>query len=64
MMTAMKSAQKEMKKQYKTIDINKIERMQDDMADMIEDASEIQVWFKAPAFVSRFYLLYKVFSIM
>lgn len=42
MMTAMKTANKELKKQYKTMDINKIEAMQDDMYDMMDEASEIQ----------------------
>lgn len=31
-----------MKTQYKKINIDKIEKMQDDMADMMEEANEIQ----------------------
>lgn len=42
MMTAMKTANKELKKQYKTMDINKIEAMQDEMYDMMDEAGEIQ----------------------
>ncbi|CAG8814857.1 36797_t:CDS:2 [Gigaspora margarita] len=39
---AMQIANKEMQKQYKKIDINKIESVQDDMDDMLEQANEIQ----------------------
>jgi charged multivesicular body protein 5 len=39
---AMKGGMKEMKKEYKKMDIGKIENMQDEMADMMEDANEIQ----------------------
>jgi charged multivesicular body protein 5 len=39
---AMKIANKEMKKQYGKIDIDKIENMHYDMEDMIEQANEIQ----------------------
>jgi len=38
----MQQAAKEMKKQYKNIDIDKVERLQDDMFDMMADANEIQ----------------------
>jgi len=38
----MKQANKEMKKQYKKIDINKIEKIRDEMEDLMEDANEIQ----------------------
>jgi len=39
---AMNSANKEMKKTYGKIDIDKIERVQDEMEDMIEQANEVQ----------------------
>ncbi|KAL7409474.1 Snf7 family [Mrakia frigida] len=39
---AMKSANKEMKKQYKGIDIDKIESIHYDMEDLIDQANEIQ----------------------
>ncbi|KAJ8609520.1 hypothetical protein MRB53_039078 [Persea americana] len=39
--TAMTSANKAMKKQYGKIDINKIEKLQDEMADLIESANEL-----------------------
>lgn len=39
---AMKVANKEMKKQYGKIDINKIEDLQYEMEDLIESANEIQ----------------------
>lgn len=39
---AMKSANKELKKQYKSINIDKIERIQDEMEDLLEQANEIQ----------------------
>merc|ERR1712179_86280 len=39
---AMKAGMKEMKKEYKKMNIDKIENMQDEMADMMEDANEIQ----------------------
>ncbi|WVR09096.1 hypothetical protein IAU60_006158 [Kwoniella sp. DSM 27419] len=39
---AMKTANKEMKKQYKGIDIDKIESIHYDMEDLIEQANEIQ----------------------
>ncbi|KAF0468028.1 putative SNF7 family protein, charged multivesicular body protein 5 [Gigaspora margarita] len=39
---AMQIANKEMQKQYKKIDINKIESVQDDMEDLLEQANEIQ----------------------
>merc|ERR1719321_131218 len=39
---AMKSANKELKKQFKTMDINQVEDMQDDMSDLMEQANEIQ----------------------
>ncbi|CAG8470465.1 13987_t:CDS:2 [Acaulospora colombiana] len=39
---AMQLANKEMQKQYKKIDINKIESIQDDMEDLLEQANEIQ----------------------
>ena len=39
---AMKVANKEMRKQYGKIDINKIESIQFDMEDLIESANEIQ----------------------
>ena len=40
---AMKDANKALKKQFKTISINQVENMQDDMADLLEQAEEIQV---------------------
>ncbi|CAG8757698.1 18770_t:CDS:2, partial [Acaulospora morrowiae] len=39
---AMQIANKEMQKQYKKIDINKIESIQDDMEDLLEQANQIQ----------------------
>ncbi|RIA95282.1 Snf7 family [Glomus cerebriforme] len=39
---AMQIANKEMQKQYKKIDINKIESIQDDMEDLLEQANDIQ----------------------
>ena len=39
---AMKTTQKELKKQYGKVDIDKIERMQDEMADLMEVGNEIQ----------------------
>lgn len=39
---AMKVANKQMKQEFKKIDISKVERLQDDMFDMMEQANEIQ----------------------
>jgi charged multivesicular body protein 5 len=39
---AMKTANKELKKQYGKIDIDKIEQMQYEMEDLIEQANEVQ----------------------
>lgn len=39
---AMKLGLKDMKKAYKHVNIDKIERVQDDLEDMMEDANEIQ----------------------
>lgn len=39
---AMSAANKEMKKTYGNIDVDKIERVQDDMEDLIESANEVQ----------------------
>eukprot|EP00128_Syssomonas_multiformis_P012808 Colp12_sorted_trinity150504_noHs@20743 len=39
---AMKTGVKEMKAQYKKVNIDKIENLQDEMEDMLEQASEIQ----------------------
>ncbi|KAJ3126738.1 cell division control protein [Nowakowskiella sp. JEL0407] len=39
---AMKTASKELKSQYKKINIDKIESMQDEMEDLLEQANEIQ----------------------
>lgn len=39
---AMKDANKALKQQYKKINIDKIENLQDDMEDMLEQANEIQ----------------------
>ncbi|KAJ2793783.1 Vacuolar protein-sorting-associated protein 60 [Coemansia furcata] len=41
-MQAMQDANKAMKKQYKKIDIDKIYDMQDEMADLLEQANEVQ----------------------
>ena len=38
----MKDANKALKKQFKAIDINQVEDMQDDMSDLLEQAEEIQ----------------------
>jgi charged multivesicular body protein 5 len=40
--TAMSVGLKEMKKEYKNIDLNKIEDLQDDLADIMEQANDIQ----------------------
>ena len=39
---AMKAGLKDMKKEYKKVNIDKIEDMQDDLEDMMEQANEIQ----------------------
>lgn len=39
---AMQTANKQMKKQYGKIDIDKIDTIQDDMQDLIESATEVQ----------------------
>lgn len=39
---AMNAANKEMRKTYGKIDLDKIERVQDEMEDMIEQANEVQ----------------------
>ncbi|PRQ77301.1 Snf7-domain containing protein [Rhodotorula toruloides] len=39
---AMKTANKEMKKQYGKIDIDEIEAMHDDMADLLDSANDVQ----------------------
>ena len=39
---AMQTGLKQMKKEYAKVDIDKIEDLQEDMADMMEDANEIQ----------------------
>lgn len=39
---AMKAGVKEMKKEFKHIDIGKVEDIQDEMEDLLEDANEIQ----------------------
>jgi charged multivesicular body protein 5 len=41
-MDAMQSANKELKKQYKAVNIDKIEAMQDEMQDLLEMAEEVQ----------------------
>merc|ERR1712146_71267 len=38
----MKDANKQLKKQFKAININQVEDLQDDMADLLEQAEEIQ----------------------
>jgi len=38
----MKMGLKEMKREYKRIDINKIDDLQDDMEDMLDQANEVQ----------------------
>ncbi|XP_040567588.1 charged multivesicular body protein 5 [Lepeophtheirus salmonis] len=39
---AMKLGVKEMKKEFKTVNIEQIEDLQDDLSDMLEDANEVQ----------------------
>jgi charged multivesicular body protein 5 len=39
---AMRTANKELKKQYKSINIDKIDKIQDEMEDLLEQANEIQ----------------------
>lgn len=41
-MNAMKLGVKEMKKEFKNVNIEQIEDMQDDLADMLEEANEVQ----------------------
>lgn len=41
-MSAMKGAARDLKKQYKKINLDRVEKMQDDMYDLMEDAREIQ----------------------
>lgn len=41
-LSAMQVGLKEMKKEYKKVDINKIENLQDDLADILEQANEVQ----------------------
>lgn len=41
-MQAMQMGLKEMKKEFKRVDLNKIENMQDDLADILEQANEVQ----------------------
>ena len=40
---AMKSGVKAMKKEFKNVNVEDIEDMQDELADMLEDANEVQV---------------------
>merc|ERR1712146_574223 len=40
--SAMKDANKQLKKQFKAININQVEDLQDDMADLLEQAEEVQ----------------------
>ncbi|KAI9484473.1 Snf7-domain-containing protein [Zychaea mexicana] len=39
---AMQTANKEMKKQYKNVNLDKIDQLQDEMEDLIEQANEVQ----------------------
>jgi charged multivesicular body protein 5 len=39
---AMQMGLKEMKKEYKKVDLNKIENLQDDLADILEQANDVQ----------------------
>ncbi|EIE91363.1 hypothetical protein G6F46_002146 [Rhizopus delemar] len=39
---AMQTANKEMKKQYKNVDLDKIDQLQDEMEDLMEQANEVQ----------------------
>jgi charged multivesicular body protein 5 len=41
-LSAMQMGLKEMKKEYKKVDLNKIENLQDDLADILEQANEVQ----------------------
>lgn len=40
--SAMKDANKSLKKQFKQINISKVEDLQDDMSDLLEQAEEVQ----------------------
>merc|ERR1719486_291800 len=40
--SAMKDANKALKKQFKAININQVEDLQDDMSDLLEQAEEVQ----------------------
>jgi charged multivesicular body protein 5 len=39
---AMKMANKELKSQYKKVDLNKIDSMQDEMEDLLDQANDVQ----------------------
>ena len=41
-MSAMKDANKSLKKQFKAINISQVEDLQDDMSDLLEQAEEVQ----------------------
>ena len=41
-LAAMKAGAKEMKKEFKKMDIGKVEDIQDELEDMMEEANEIQ----------------------
>ncbi|KAI8641151.1 Snf7 family [Parasitella parasitica] len=41
-MDAMQTANKEMKKQYKNVNLDKIDQLQDEMEDLMEQANEVQ----------------------
>lgn len=43
-MEAMRLGVKEMKHEYKKVNLNEIEDLQDDLEDMLEQANEVQVW--------------------
>jgi charged multivesicular body protein 5 len=40
--SAMQDANKALRKQFKTLDVNKVEDLQDDMSDLLEQSEEIQ----------------------
>ncbi len=44
---AMKEAGKQLKQEMKSVDIDAVDELQDDMADLMAQTEEIQVWLNA-----------------
>lgn len=51
---AMKQGVKAMKKEFKNVNIEQIEDMQDELGDMLEDANEVQVRYVRPLILLMF----------